>query len=159
MKLLTLSFLLLIVSCGKSVDTKYVQVERSDESSPQDELSPQFEGYYALPEGGWADVFEDSQTSVSAKGLRLLVLNSDNSTGIIPLASTPLIVPANKIVYYRVTLNYTAANNIKRDVTNSPVVGSFLTEVKISKKDDKIVFEITISDVASVIYKKTVESI
>ena len=149
MKLIILSILFLVVSCGKQVTTKYVEVDRRIE----------FEGYYALPDGGFADVFEDAQNLVSIRGVRLLVRNSDDSTGIIPLNSIPSIALVNNTVYYRVNLSYTSAQNIKRDLTNFSVVGTFLTEIQVTKKDEKISFTVIISDNNSVLYKKTIESI
>ena len=149
MKLIILSVLFLVVSCGKQVSTKYVEIDRRIE----------LEGYYALPDGGFADVFEDAQNLVSIRGLRLLVKNSDDSTGIIPLNSILSIALVNSTVYHRVTLSYTSAQNIKRDLTNSPVIGNFLTEIQVKKKDEKILFTVIVSDSNSVLYKKTIESI
>jgi hypothetical protein len=155
MKLMILSVLFLVVSCGKQVNTtKYIEIESNKEVKV-----PFFEGYYALPDGGFADVFEDAQKLVSSRNLRLMVRNSDDSTGIIPLSSIPAIALVNNTVYYRVNLSYTSAQNIKRDLTNFPVVGTFLTEIQVTKKDEKLFFTVIISDVNSLLYKKTIESI
>jgi hypothetical protein len=153
MKLIILSILFLIVSCGKQVKTKYVEVDRRIDSSLD------FEGYYALPDGGFADVFDDAQNLVSVRALRLLTRNSDDSTGIIPIGSLSAGVPVNGVVYHRMNLNYTVAQNIKKDVTNPPIIGNFLTEIRISKKDEKLLFTVIISDINLVLYKKTIESL
>jgi hypothetical protein len=155
MKLMVLSVLFLVVSCGKTVNnTKYIEME------PRNEIeSPIFEGYYALPDGGFADVFDDAQNLVSVRALRLLTVNSDDSTGIIPTGSLSAGVPVNGVIYHRTNLNYTVSQNIKKDVTNAPIIGNFLTEIRISKKDEKLLLTVIISDANSVLYKKTIESI
>jgi hypothetical protein len=155
MKLIILSVLFLIVSCGKTINnTKYIEME------PRNKIeSPIFEGYYALPDGGFADVFDDAQNLVSVRALRLLTRNSDDSTGIIPAGSLSAGVPVNGVIYHRMHLNFTVAQNIKKDLTNAPIIGNFLTEIRISKKDEKLLFTVIISDAVSVLYEKTVESI
>lgn len=155
MKLIVLSVLFLIVSCGKTINnTKYIEME------PRNEIeSSSFEGYYALPDGGFADIFDDAQNLVSVRALRLLTVNSDDSTGIIPTGSLSASVPVNNVIYHRMNLNYTVAQNIKKDITNSPVIGTFLTEIQVTKKDDKVLFTVIISDFNSVLYKKTIESL
>lgn len=153
MKLIILSILFLVVSCGKQVNTKYVEVNHPDESSLG------FEGFYTLPDGGVADIFEDAQNLVTTRALRLIVRNSDDSTGLIPLNSAFTAAPVNNTVYYRASLSYTSAHNIKRDLTDAPILGNLLTEIQVTKKDGKLLFTVIISDVNSVVYKKTVESI
>jgi hypothetical protein len=153
MKIVLLSVLFLIVSCGKQVNTRYVEVDRRIDSSLD------FEGYYALPDGGFADVFDDAQNLVSVRALRLLTRNSDDSTGIIPTGSLSAGVPLDGVIYHRMNLNYTATQNIKKDVTNAPIIGNFLTEVRITKKDERLLFTVIISDINSVLYKKTIKSL
>ena len=152
MKLIVLSILFLIVSCGKN--TKYIEMQSRNEIE-----SPIFEGSYTLPDGGFADIFDDVQNLVTVRASRLITRNSDDSTGIIPIYSTHASAPVNGVIYHRWSLNFIAAQNIKTDVTNTPIIGTFLTELRISKKDERLLLTIIISDVTSVLYKKTIESL
>jgi hypothetical protein len=149
MKFLML-FLFLIVGCGKEV----INMNTLPNPEPQS-----LEGYYALPDGGWADVYEDAQGMYSVRSMRLVVINKDGTSALIPLSSIPANPEVNGVIYYKVNLNYVAlSHNLKKDSNNLLLSGSLLTELRISLKDGKLNVEVCVSEPFSLAYSGNVES-
>lgn len=119
-----------------------------------------FEGYYTLPDGGWADVYQDAQGTINVRSMRLIVNNADNSPALIPVSSIAQTAPASGIVFSRQNLVYTpASHNLKKDSDNSLLSGALLTELRLSVKDGKLVIKVIVSGPFSVSYLGEVTSL
>lgn len=115
------------------------------------------EGYYVLPNGGYADIYQDAQKLYTIRNLRLIVPNADGSTGLVPLNSTGTLNPVNGAVYYSANLNYTpATHNVKQDSNNSLFSGSMLTELIILKSDGKLTIKTLVNSSSGVLFDHTV---
>lgn len=119
-----------------------------------------FEGYYTLPDGGWADVYQDAQGTVNVRSMRLIVNNADNSPALVPVSSIAQTAPASGIVFSRQNVTYTpASHNLKKDSDNSLLSGSLLTELRLSIRDEKLVIKVIVSGPFSVSYLGEVTSL
>jgi hypothetical protein len=135
---------------------------QGDQGEPgQDAPAPvSFEGYYSLPDGGWADVYEDAQGTVNIRSMRLIVKNADNSPALIPVSSVGQTAPANGTVFNRQTITYVpASHNLKKDSDNSLLSGAMLTELRLSMNDGKLVIKVIVSGPFSVAYLGEVTSL
>jgi len=96
-----------------------------------------FQGYYLLPEGGYVDMVEDTGGLIDISLIRLVIVNNNGSTGVVPITGTNLVVRDNK--HIQITNNYTLAttNNIRRQGSNTVLAGSHYITTTFSFDENK----------------------
>lgn len=96
--------------------------------------SVSLEGYYELPNGGYIDILEDSQGLLTIRTARLVFVNADGTTGVLPLTTLVATASFEGSLFNNANQTYVAlTHNIKQDSNNTVLVGSFLTELKFYK--------------------------
>lgn len=117
-----------------------------------------FQGYYILPNGGYAEVLNDPGNLQDINQLRLIVSNADTSTGLIPLSSMANMPTINGKVIYTGNLNYQNSNNVKNDFNNNQLTGSLFTMVTLSLNSGKLNVRIQISSSTGLVFDHTLIS-
>lgn len=164
--------LLTLTACGKQPPveptTVYVPVSGPQGSSGSKgdtgpsaqptSAAPTFEGYYALENGGYADIYQDAQGLNTVRSLRLVMPNQDGSFGLVPVSNTNGLGVINETLYYNLNVAYINANNVKTDVGNNQLNATYLTSVKITKNNKTLQIKVDISTNSGVFFSHTVSS-
>lgn len=117
--------------------------------------SVDFQGFFVLPNNSYVEIIKDSGSLYDLNQVRLDYANADLSYGIVPLSSAVNLPKQNDSVYYTGNLTYAALNNIKTDVGNTVLVGSFFTMLTFTKVNDKLNVRIEISNSATIVFDHT----
>jgi hypothetical protein len=115
-------------------------------------------GFYLLPDGGYVELLKDNGDLYDVLQGRLIVKNADNSFGILPISimsNIPLM--SNKLLLVS-NLTFAAPNNVKADVGNTILVGSYLTMLVFEMVNDKLKVTIQISNTNTVLFSKVIEN-
>lgn len=155
MKNVYIILMLSLSSCGVSTpDT----VSTTTVVTPLPATSPtSMVGYWVLPNGGWADVYQDAEGLYTIRSMRLIVTNEDGSTGYVPVANTNALAIVNSTLYYNPTLAYVAAtNNVKADVGNALLAANYLTELYFSLDAGVFNIQVVISNSNTMLFNHTV---
>lgn len=165
MKKVAMILCVLLSACGQEV--KYSQGPKGDAGSPgatgasgtSYQPPASLEGYYELPNAGYLDLYEDALGTYTARSMRLVVLNKDGSTGLIPVSSAGPMGFVNGSCYSKSNINYVAlTHNVKQD-DGTVLVGTFYTELEFSRNETKgINIRVKISNSFSVVFDKSVIS-
>ncbi len=153
-----------LTACGAIVNepidfpspTPTVTVTATPSPSPVAEAEPAtLEGYFVLPDGGYLDMYEDSAGTVSLRNGRIVVRNTDGTTGLLPLTTFTQLAKLNqenKVSYIGNQTYVALTHNIKSN--NSAIAGSYTTQVIISKNDRGLLqLNIIISNNATILAK------
>lgn len=117
------------------------------------------EGYYVLPNGGYLDIYQDAEGLYTIRQARIVMLNTDGSSGLVPIGSTGALPMTNGSLYYNVSPNYAAAtNNIRQDQTSNQLSGVLLTEMILSHSGTGIQISITVNASNGVLFNHLVVS-
>ena len=154
MKKLILMSCLLLSACGGS--TEYIVGPKGDVGPTGTYTAPaSLEGYYELPNGGYADIYEDAQGFITVRSIRLVVVNKDGSTGTLPLGSTGALGLVNNKAYSNTNQTYVAlTHNVKQD-NGAVLAGSLLTELMLTKEGDKLKIHVIVNNSYSVLVDTT----
>lgn len=129
------------------------------ESAPSPSPTPSLEGYYTFDYGGYADIYRDAQGMYTIRSLRLVLLNQDGSTGLVPLVSTGQLADVNEVVHYNLNLAYVAAtHNIKTDVSNALLNATYFTEINIRKNGNRLKFEVIVNSSNGILFSHSIAS-
>jgi hypothetical protein len=152
-----LPLLLLLSACGPTG-----QSGPTGPAGPQGDPAPtpiSLEGYYVLPNGGYADVYQDAQGLVTIRALRLVMANADSSFGLIPIASTTAAATFSGRLYTNVSVAYVAlTHNVKQDSNAALLAASYLTELIVSKSGNTLTIRAIVNNSSSVIFDHSVSS-
>lgn len=140
----------LLFSCGKET----LVVQGPPGLDGKNAVVPvSMEGYYVLPNGSYLDVYEDAQGLNNIREGRLVLLNADGSSSIIPLSSASKLPTVSDHFYYNVNLSYSATHNVKQDSNNTVLTGSLFTEFVFAKDvTGKLTVRIIINSASSVLF-------
>jgi hypothetical protein len=142
--------LVILAGCGleKNMDSEPVVQNSAEET---------FEGYYLLPNGGYIDIYDDSQGLYSVRTSRLIFENADLSTGLLPVSTLASLPQVNGMIYSNANATYNATtHNIKQDSNNTALVGSFLTQIQITKENGVLKVRAVISNSSGQLFDHTI---
>lgn len=155
MKMYLLSFLFILSACGPQ------SLQQGPQGIPGPAASSvaSLEGYYVLPNGGYLDIYQDAEGLYTIRQARIVMLNTDGSSGLVPIGSTGALPMTNGSLYYNVSPNYVAAtNNIRQDQTSNQLSGALLTEMILSHSGTGIQVSITVNASNGVLFNHLVVS-
>lgn len=142
MKMYLLSFLFILSACGPQ------SLQQGPQGIPGPAASSiaSLEGYYVLPNGGYMDIYQDAEGLYTIRQARIIMINTDGSSGLIPIGSTSALPMTDRSLYYNVSPNYVAnTNNVRQDQTSNQLSGALLTEMILSHSGAGIQISITVN--------------
>ena len=152
---LVVFFMLFMTACG----AQGPQGAQGPGGTPQATVQSSLEGYYVLPNGGYADIYQDAEGMYTVRQLRLVVINADGSSGLIPVANTASLPLTNGMLYSNSSPAYVAAtNNVKQDSNNVQLASAYLTELMISHSGSGIQISVTVNATNGVLFNHQVVS-
>ncbi len=115
-----------------------------------------FSGYYLLPNGGYIDIVQEANGLYDIIAMRLVVINADNSYGVIPLNQMINISHINNsLVYLNGSVNFTNSN--VKNSSNVSLTGNYITQLVISKNSGALSIEVFISSNQGIVFDQVVK--
>lgn len=151
---------LAFAGCGKDkLETQSLQTVTQTVSA-----STGFEGYYMLPDAGYAEIVQDNGKLQDIVSLKLMVRNSDGTSGYIPLANVSNLPITNNKLLYSFSAAYTAAaNNVRADAgnaaglaTNTPLAASYTTLLTFYFEGGQLKIRVQISNAVGLMFDHVV---
>ena len=161
---------LMLSGCGVEMESSIpgpqgepgIQGERGEQGEPgENAVVPKetsFEGYFLLPNGGYLDIYEDAQGLSTVRTARLVVVNKDGSTGVVPIASAASLPTVSERLFHTANVNFTAPNNVKQD-SGVALVGSFLTQLVFFYRNDKLLVQVKVSGPVGLLVNQELEAL
>lgn len=156
MNKLLIAALLILTSCAQNLQGPTGNQGPKGDKGDTPSLPKSLSGFYLLQDGGYIELLKDNGDLYDILQGRLVIKNSDGSFGVLPISSFSNIPMMNNKLLYVTSVSFSAPNNIKTDVGNTVLVGSFLTVLVIENVNDKLKLTVQISNSTNVVTNKTV---